>query len=138
MGVGAGGCVLIPPGVLVVFFPPVWSDVPGRQLVFLLVVFVSCWLCSDPVVAYVPGRLLVFLSGACLRFFLLYAFYTLPCSVLLIIWKNSSREAWVRILSGGVGADPAGRRGWLCSVFVEKTNKEKKTRKRVKKFIKKC
>ena len=27
--------------------------------------------------------------------------------------------------------------GW-CSVFVEKTNKEKKTRKRVKKFYKKC
>ena len=33
-------------------------------------------------------------GGACLRFFLLYAFYTLPCLVfLLIIWKNSSRAA---------------------------------------------
>ena len=32
--------------------------------------------------------------GACLHFLLLYAFYTLPCLVfLLIIWKNSSRAA---------------------------------------------
>ena len=38
--------------------------------------------------------------GACLRFFLLYAFYTLPCLVFLpIIWKNSSRAAaGVRVL----------------------------------------
>ena len=37
---------------------------------------------------------------------------------------------------GGVGADVPGRRGCWCSVFVEKTNKEKKTRKRVKILIK--
>ena len=57
--------------------------------------------------------------GACLRFFLLYAFYTLPCLVFL-------PNIWKKFKPGG---------GW-CSVFVEKTNKEKKTRKRVKIFIK--
>ena len=39
---------------------------------------------------------------------------------------------------GGVEAAgvPGRRGGGWCSVFVEKTNKEKKTRKRVKIFIK--
>ena len=58
--------------------------------------------------------------GACLCFFLLYAFYTLPCLVFFLLY----------------GKIQAGRRGCWCSVFVEKTNKEKKTRKRVKILIK--
>ena len=61
-----------------------------------------------------------------------------------------SREAWVLVFLSGLACvlhvavfgvssyymekfKPGG--GW-CSVFVEKTNKEKKTRKRVKIFIK--
>ena len=66
--------------------------------------------------------------GACLCFFLLYAFYTLPCLVFFYYME--------KFKPGGVGADVPGRRGCWCSVFVEKTNKEKKTRKRVKILIK--
>ena len=78
-----------------------------------------------PVGADVPWRR----GGGCWRSCRgLFAFYTLPCLVFLpIIWKNSSRAA------AGV---PGRRGGGWCSVFVEKTNKEKKTRKRVKFFIK--
>ena len=86
----------------------------------------SCWLCwwcslilSD---LMLPGGVAAVACGAvvaCLRFFLLYAFYTSPCLVFL-------PNIWKKFKPGG---------GW-CSVFVEKTNKEKKTRKRVKSFIK--
>ena len=69
---------------------------------------VGCVLLSDlvffpPVGSGVP-------VGACLGFFLLYAFYTLPCLVCIpIIWKNSSRAV--------VGVP--GRRGcwWCCRIW---------------------
>ena len=47
--------------------------------------------------------------GACLRFFLLYAVYTLPCLVFLpIMWKNSSRAAGVPVGAAGVPVGAAG------------------------------
>lgn len=58
-------------------------------------------------------------SGWFLCFFLLYAVYTLSCLCRFLLYGIKAR-----------------RRGGWCSVFVEKTNKEKKTRKRVKIFIK--
>ena len=49
--------------------------------------------------------------GACLRFFVLYAFYTLPCLVFLpIMWKNSSRVAGVPVGAAGVPVGAAGVR----------------------------
>ena len=76
-------------------------------------------------VAGVPGVPV----GACLRFFLIYAAYTLPCLVfLLIIWKNSSRAA--AGVPGGVVFFPSVGAG--VRFLLKKTNKEKKTRKRVK------
>ena len=85
-----------------------------RAWVLVVLVFLSGLMFPGGVaaVAGVP-------VGACLRFFLLYAAHTLPCLVFLpIIWKNSSRVA------AGV------------LFLLKKTNKEKKTRKRVKIFIK--
>ena len=100
----------------------------------------SCWLrwwCSFILSGLMfPGGVAAVAGvpvGSCLRFFLLYAFYTLPCLVFLPnIWKKfKPGGGWCSGRRGVLSSC----RGW-CSVFVEKTNKEKKTRKRVKIFIK--
>lgn len=58
-------------------------------------------------------------SGWFLCFFLLYGENTAACSCRFLLYGIKAR-----------------RRGGWCSVFVEKTNTEKETRKRVKIFIK--
>ena len=60
-----------------------------------------------------------YIPGAVLCFFLLYGENTSPCLCRFLLYGIKAR-----------------RRGGWCSVFVEKTNTEKETRKRVKIFIK--
>ena len=79
-----------------------------------------CWWCSFILSGLMfPGGVAAVAGGVLSSCRGLFAFYTLPCLVFL-------PNIWKKFKPGG---------GW-CSVFVEKTNKEKKTRKRVKIFIK--
>ena len=80
--------------VLEVFFCHVGSDVPGRR-----------------------GGGCV---GSCRG---LFAFLPIICVLHVAVFGVSSYYM-KKFKPGGVGADPVGRRGGWCSVFVEKTNKE--------------
>ena len=77
---------------------------------------------SDPVGADVPGRRCGGCWCSCRG---LFGFPPIIC-VLHVSMFGVSSYYMEKLKPGG---------GW-CSVFVEKTNKEKKTRKRVKIFIK--
>ena len=77
----------------------------------------SCWLCSDPVGADVPGRRGGGCWCSCRGLFVL-----LPIISGLHVSVMGVSSYYMEKFKPG---------GW-CSVFVEKTNKEKKTRKRVK------
>ena len=65
----------------------------------------------------------------------LFVFLPIVCGLHVAVFGSSSYYM-EKFKPVGVGADVPGRRGCWCSVFVEKTNKEKKTRKRVKILIK--
>ena len=61
--------------------------------------------------------LLVFLPTICVLHVAVFGVFP-------IIWKNSSREALVQILPGGVGADPAGAAG--VRFLLKKRTKKRK------------
>ena len=97
----------------------------------LLVVLVV----SDPGGCVRSWRLLVFPSGlVCVSSY--YMRFT-RCRVWCFFLLYGKIQPGRLVFPGGVAAGVPGRRdgGW-CSVFVEKTNKEKKTLKRVNIFIK--
>ena len=106
-GAGGAGSFLLSD---MVFFPPVGADVPWRR-------GGGCWRSCRGLFAFLP-----IICGSHVAVFGVSSYY---------MEKFKPGGGWCSGRRGVLSSC----RGW-CSVFVEKTNKEKKTRKRVKIFIK--